>query len=178
VRGEASFESLLKAWQSPQKLEGENAFACENCYRRDADAELRDDQKKVVYTPAICRYSFEETPQCLIVHLQRFSISKLAGRRRKSSFGYGKDHRDVIMPHQFSPSKILCHPAIETDGLYQLKAMVIHEGATAEFGHYIAIVCRGDRWYRISDSSVAPIGQDAALSCTNAYVAFYEYKSA
>ena len=178
VGGEPSLGSLLRAWQRPQKLEEENAFACENCYRRDTNAKEGNDQKKVVYTPAVCRYSFEETPQCLIVHLQRFSISKLAGRRSKSSFGYGKDHRDVTMSHQFSPSNILCHSTTETNGLYQLKAMIIHEGATAEFGHYIAIVCRDDRWYRISDSSVVPIGRDTALSCTNAYIAFYEYKSA
>ncbi|PJF19644.1 hypothetical protein PSACC_00498 [Paramicrosporidium saccamoebae] len=154
--------ALIEAWQRPQKLEEDNAFACESCFKKGVEGRT-DEARKVVYSPATCRYSLDETPQCLIIHLQRFSISKTSGRRRKSSFGYGKDHRDIRLAPRLSIG----------ESSFILVAMIVHEGTTADSGHYIAIVHRDDRWYRISDSSVSLISEAAAHSCRHAYIVFY-----
>lgn len=161
---------LIAHWMSAQELKGEDAFACENCYKRfGATDESCDAKAGVVYSAAVCRHFLSQLPRCLLIHLQRFSLSSLkarsGGRRRRGgAFVYGKDHSSVRLRERLSLG----------ERVYRLRAMVVHEGATAESGHYVAIVARADRWFRISDSSVSPIAAETALACPHAYLVFYE----
>lgn len=182
--GALDLRRLFDLFVQPQKLEDENSFACESCFKNsnsNQDAKI-ENGRNFVYSPAICQYSLSTLPQALIIHLQRFSTTRCGsvGGRKRSSFGYGKNHANVRLPptlnlerwqrgghgstYDFSP----------LDSTYRLKAMVIHEGTTADFGHYVAIVCREGSWFRISDTSVYPISTSAALSTCDAYLIFYE----
>lgn len=159
---------LLGEWTSPQELTGEDAFACENCYKRYGATEGPCDAKTgVVYSPALCRYSLSQPPQCLLLHLQRFSLAnrqRLGSRKKRSALVYGKNHTPVRVREELSLG----------GQEYRLKAMVMHEGTSAESGHYVALVERDGSWFHSSDSSVSPIAREAALASHNAYLIFYE----
>lgn len=149
--------TLVRHWRRSQLLAGGDAFACETCYRSmsakdndpSSDPTAIDHTNKVVYTPASCQYAMERLPRCLLLHLQRFSLHSSPSRRRgirhQQHFSYGKDHRPVVLSLWQSPSLLLGrdHAEGETEERYRLRGMVIHEGGTADSGHYVCIVNYG-----------------------------------
>lgn len=156
---------LLESWRQPQLLTENDAFACEGCYRSIGStsgdvlppgAQKIDHTQRVVYTTASCQYSMERLPRCLLLHLQRFSLhsspARRKGNRQQAQFSYGKNHRDVVLPLHLDPLLLLRGGGEESGapqdtGLrrrYRLKAVVIHEGGTADSGHYVCLVHRDE----------------------------------
>lgn len=172
IESPASIAQLIAAWMEPQELAGENAFACEACFKRTCDGAAKD-SPGVVYSPATCRYRFKRPPPILILHLQRFSLkgTEATGRRRtRRSLSYSKDHRPIRIDPQIQLAQLQ----------YQLQAVIVHEGSSAESGHYIAMVQSpaGDNtdevgWFSISDSSVSSIAAESVYACDTPYILFY-----
>lgn len=152
---------LIENWRQPQLLTEDDAFACECCYRSigargDAlppGVNSIDHTHRVAYTTASCQYSMERLPRCLLLHLQRFSLHpsparRRGGNRQQAHFSYGKNHRDVILPLYLNPALLSVGGgagAFEgnvSERRYRLKAAVIHEGGTADSGHYVCLVHR------------------------------------
>ena len=192
---------LLNFWVLPTKLDGENAFACENCPKTEGSSQ------KIAYRPAIQQFAIEALPPILLFHLQRFIFQGEAHGKRRLS----KDNRHVAAPLildmgpyvsrtkqpadcEGSPTKkssllgslvrrkssVKSSSTLCTEDClpgssfrYELQAMVVHEGGSTESGHYIAIVrSRQGLWIRISDESVRVI-DPRQVPQHNPYLLFY-----
>lgn len=165
--GEPTLVDLLRYWESPAKLEAENAFACEACPKKIPIAE-GEERPKFIYRSATQQFMLSgELPPVLIFHLQRFEMRAI-GRCGVRLF---KDHKSVEIPEFLDLEPFVDHPAADGESLrYRLTAMVIHEGSSSESGHYVAVTRYGDVWWYSSDSQVRPA---SALSYYNPYLVFY-----
>ena len=65
---------------------------------------------------------------------------------------------------------------------YYLTGIIIHEGSSANSGHYTACVRKPnfdhnrDEWYHMDDGSVSKVSENSVLQQKNAYVLFYTRK--
>lgn len=174
---------IIKQWRRSQVLQGEDAFACEKCIKRhEQETPLAETNGKSFYTKATCEYSFCALPQTLTIHLQRFSLPsrtfRLGNKKHNRHFSYTKDSQSLRINEYLEASLLLTSDCredrhIDDETRYRLCAMVIHQGGSANFGHYICMVLRGKRWYRISDTSVCSINEDEVFGCKEAYMLFY-----
>lgn len=58
--------------------------------------------------------------------------------------------------------------------MYRLKSLVVHQGRKSlRFGHYVALVKRGDEWYEINDNNVKKIPSNQ-VNRGEAYLIFFE----
>lgn len=161
---DTSLQDMLAFWARPSQLANENAFACENCPRDD-------DGAKFVYRPATLQSRLKVLPPCLILHLQRFSITGVGKRGIRLS----KDHTHIAIPETIDLAPFLPegHPArVQGGARYRLTALVIHEGSSVDSGHYVAVMRygHGDDWWYASDTSVKRISSPAGY---NPYLVFY-----
>lgn len=153
-----SLTDLLHFWSRPVQLSDENAFACENCAKLAADGTGNN----YIYRPATIQFMLKEVPPCLIIHLQRFSVTGVGKRGVRLS----KNHTHIAIPTELDLSKF------GGTGIYRLSAMVIHEGSSVDSGHYVAVVRYSeDDWWHASDTSVRRL--QGTLSNYNPYLLFY-----
>eukprot|EP01134_Creolimax_fragrantissima_P002707 CFRG2707T1 len=134
---EFSMQSILKA----EELEGENRYRCETCkslQNASRHTELRS------------------LPPVLHLQLMRFvfDMGTLSKRKLFTPLLFP----EVLYPKDFGPTIKLNNPADENIP-YDVTAVLVHQGATAYSGHYVAHVLDiSDRiWYRMSDESVEPL---------------------
>jgi ubiquitin C-terminal hydrolase len=165
--GEPTLVDLLRYWESPAKLEAENAFACEACPRKMSIAE-GEERPNFIYRSATQQFMLSgELPPVLIFHLQRFEMRAIG----RCGVRLCKDHKSVDIPEFLDLEPFVDHAAADGESLrYRLTAMVIHEGSSSESGHYVAVTRYGDAWWYSSDSQVRPA---SALSYYNPYLVFY-----
>lgn len=161
--GELSLVDMLDYWARPATLVDENAFACEHCAKDDPAG------RRWVYQPASKQFFLKQPPQNLVFHLQRFAVSSVGTR----SVRYSKDHTQIQIP----PTLDLAHVALGSAGggqRYRLTGMVVHEGASVDSGHYIAVVRYGGAgpWWCASDTAVRPVPA-TGLDAFNPYLVFY-----
>jgi len=105
------------------------------------------------------RFTIDEAPVVLTVHLKRFSPM---GRKIGHHVEY--DEKLTLQPYmsegQFGPT-------------YSLYGVICHAGGGPNSGHYYAFVkSRDGRWYEMNDESVTPI-HSAPTSKKSAYMLFY-----
>ncbi|TIC73760.1 cysteine proteinase [Wallemia mellicola] len=144
VKGCSNIQESFKSFTALDRLEGANKYKCENC------------KKPVAATK---QFTVHEAPQCLTVHLKRFSPlgQKLNG---SLSFDENLDIQKYMSKGQQSPK-------------YRLYGVVSHYGGSARSGHYIAHVkAPNGRWYEMNDDLVSP--SKPPFGSKNAYVLFYE----
>lgn len=156
-----SLTDLLHFWSRPVQLANENAFACENCAKIESE-KSEGTGNNYIYRPATLQFALKEVPPCLIIHLQRFSVTGVGKRGVRLS----KNHTHIAIPTELDLSKF------GGTGIYRLTAMVIHEGSSVDSGHYVAVVRYGeDDWWHASDTSVRRL--QGTLSNYNPYLLFY-----
>ena len=56
--------------------------------------------------------------------------------------------------------------------MMEVYAIIVHAGGTSWSGHYYAYVKVGDSWYKMDDSHVTRVSEDAVFN-QNAYLIFY-----
>lgn len=161
---DTTLEDMLAFWARPSQLANENAFACEHCPREDETA-------KFMYRPAILQSWLKTLPPCLILHLQRFSVSGVGKRGIRLS----KNHTQIAIPEMIDLAKFMPegHRSRAQAGTkYRLTALVIHEGSSVDSGHYVAVMRYGDggEWWYASDTSVKRISSPVGY---NPYLVFY-----
>lgn len=159
---------LLKFFETPETLTGDNQYRCSAC-----GDELRDAEKRMFVTKA---------PEHFVFSLNRFSFDLATQTRRK------------LLQEVVYPEWIDIHVEDSTSGLsnsvpYILYAVVMHSGQSAEYGHYYAYARHSSPasslqnelapWHRFNDENVAPSSFESFSKITRqfhndvAYLLFY-----
>ena len=120
--------SLLKDYLTPERLDGENQYQCDNCKCK------RDAEKKVLLTSA---------PAHLNITLLRFKYDRATNRRAKVFTG-------VDYPHT------LLLPVGDAEVSYSLFSVVVHSGYSSDGGHYYTWARNSETgaWSLLNDSLV------------------------
>lgn len=200
IEQNSSVSHCLRSISKVERLCGSNKFSCESC------GSLQEAEKRTL---------IKKLPKILVLHLKRFKyFEKLQGYAKLShrvtfpielrvpslvpDFGEEEANFGEVSPPMYfndSPADQSYNSSIaeKTDPIYYLSAMVLHLGATAQSGHYIAFIRSGDKWLQMDDHKVEPVQNiepimNSAYACWNhnpeepqnsasAYILFYERKS-
>ena len=135
VSGHERLESALAATRAPERLDGADAVACSSC---------------AIRTPAIRADVFLALPPVLVLSLQRFVYDAGRGARVKVA-------SPLSFPIRLPASTLLPSDASTSTPTHSLAAVLIHRGAAATHGHYVAHVRRGAAWWRLDDEGVTPL---------------------
>lgn len=95
---------------------------------------------------ALVSHEIVAWPQTVILQLKRFASTSVSAV---------KEFEEVV---DFDEE-------LHCGGLYQLRAVIVHEGTSANSGHYFAYVKRNERWFRGSDMAVRIVSFDDVKSC-------------
>ncbi|CAI2366468.1 unnamed protein product [Moneuplotes crassus] len=149
-----TFEDSMRHYFSSEKLEGENKYDCEKCKQ---------------YTNAIKSISLKDPPLNLIVNLKKFDVN---GAKIKAKIEY---------PHSFNLGDYIKSTGkgsrSKVANMYELYAVINHEGNFSHRGHYNCYVKGFDEtWYRCDDSKIRRIGGQNQTSSEKAYILFYRLK--
>ena len=131
IEQNASITRSLKGFSCSELLCSESKYYCEECCsKQEATKSLR---VKVL-------------PQILVLHLKRFKYMEHVGRFVKLSYR-------VAFPFElklFNTSD----SAVDPDRMYDLTAVIIHCGGSAQQGHYITLVKHRGYWLIFDDDLV------------------------
>ena len=139
------------------------------------------------YGESFKQISFRKLPPVLCLHVKRFEHFPGAGQARKvtSRLQFPLDYLDVgpYMASSVLAQRYHSHGLEEAAGKlrreegeaaskYKLAAVVSHLGTMAG-GHYVVYVCRGAKWFRCDDASIAEVDEAVVRNC-EAYLLFYK----
>ncbi|CAI2361372.1 unnamed protein product [Moneuplotes crassus] len=149
----ATFDECMRYYFSPEKLEGENKYECENCDK---------------YTNAVKSIGLKDAPLNLIISFKRFD-----------KFG-DKIKSDLKYPAKFNLNDYISEPLSRRrissgDKLYELYAVINHEGKNSHCGHYTSFIKSfNGKWYHCDDCRVCKIRNEAPVkNSAKAYILFY-----
>ena len=146
-----SLESLLCTYSEWEKLIQGNEYYCSKC-RTKQPAQRKTE---IVYGPKI-----------LAMQLKRFKVTN------KNNFTtISKLKRKVIFQKTLALPTTLS--SIGMTSKYQLKGVIEHRGETAENGHYVAYVRKGNQWMELDDDKAKPISWNVVAKL-EAYILFWE----
>lgn len=145
-----TLEDALKEFTKTEILTGENKVSCSRCKtKRTATKGLR----------------LATAPSILVTHLKRFAFDpygRLVRLGKKVKFPLNLEIGDYMS----RVNKARPPP-------YELVAVLVHQGVSCEYGHYLAYVKQCGDWYRCNDSSVEIVDVETVLS-QQAYILMYE----
>lgn len=151
--GSVTLEKCFEYFVTEETLDEDNTWRCPNCCE---------------FVCATKKMDLWTAPQCLVVHLKRFSSGEYISH---------KDERLVEYPDELDIGRFIVGPKT-TSTKYQLYGVSEHMGSTAG-GHYTAhaVVSPLDKhtgqWYSFNDSSVSESTTSSAHN-GSAYVLFYQ----
>lgn len=154
-----SVQNLLDYYCSPEKLDGDNQYACDECKN------LSDGERYIDIITA---------PKNLILTLKHFKYDQNYHTRAKLMH---KIHLDETI------SLNLVQPETEKNVIvkYVLYAAVVHSGTSMDSGHYYTYAADfPSRWYKFNDNYVteSSINDLHNLSSPNTpYILFYQMNS-
>lgn len=205
IEQNSSVSHCLRRISKVERLSGTNKFSCECC------GALQEAEKRTL---------IKKLPKILVLHLKRFKYFENIGGYAKLShrvtfpvelrvpslvpdFGEEATARlneddllQVPPPDEedgtYAPS--MQSPTNEhSDPIYYLSGMVLHIGATASSGHYVAFIRSAGSWLQMDDHHVKPLENPESLmsnafGCWNhnpeepqnsasAYILFYERRN-
>ncbi|TRY79895.1 hypothetical protein TCAL_10043 [Tigriopus californicus] len=135
LQGNKTLKDCLEDFTKKEKLQGDNQYFCENCNaKKDATRCVR----------------ISQVPTVLNLQLNRFIFDMQTGQKKKLN-------SVVRFPEQLDMSEYLRKPP--GSQVYTLTGVLMHVGAEANHGHYIAHIqdaCTG-QWYKFSDALVGRI---------------------
>ncbi|XP_020248080.1 ubiquitin carboxyl-terminal hydrolase 21-like isoform X2 [Asparagus officinalis] len=146
----ADADTLKDALESFTKVERieETKFTCEGCKLQV----LMDKQTKIDHAPPV-----------ISLHLKRF---------RNDGVTIDKIDKFVEYPLELDLRPFICYPKEEEQTVYDLYAVLVHEG-TASYGHYYSLVRSSPTiWHRMDDSMVTR-ASEAFVVRETAYILFY-----
>ncbi len=91
----------------------------------------------------------EELGQYIIIHLKRTSYSPF--------YELIKNQNPISFPLKGLTFNAYSINPFTNQGLYDLKAFILHSGEKGGVGHYTGYVRYGLQWYRCNDSSITPV---------------------
>jgi Ubiquitin carboxyl-terminal hydrolase len=146
-----SLSDALCEFTTTELLSGENAVFCRNCEcKRAASKGLR----------------LATAPSILVCHFKRFAYDekqhKLVRLRKKVTFPLRLEIGDFMSKvNQARPPP------------YELVSVLVHQGNSCEYGHYLAYVKHSGLWYKCNDSTIEPVDVQTVLN-QQAYILMYE----
>lgn len=203
IEQNSSVTHCLRRISKVERLSGTNKFSCECC------GALQEAEKRTL---------IKKLPKILVLHLKRFKYFENIGGYAKLShrvtfpvelrvpslvpdFGehmaVNEDDLIQVPPPDEEDGTYAPSPPNATnesaDPIYYLSGMVLHIGATASSGHYVAFICSAGRWLQMDDHHVDTLNNPEALmsnafGCWNhnpeepqnsasAYILFYERRN-
>ena len=98
--------------------------------------------------------SYQETPNMLLIQINRFSVSNLHGRPRKNNHPFGI-YENIKL------------------GLinYTLLGLIEHHGVFIDSGHYVSYIRQSNKWYHCDDKHITET--NLLTSSNNVYLMFY-----
>ena len=98
--------------------------------------------------------SYQETPNILLIQINRFSVSNLHGRPRKNNHPFGI-YENIKL------------------GLinYTLLGLIEHHGVFIDSGHYVSYIRQSNKWYHCDDKHITET--NLLTLSNNVYLMFY-----
>ena len=146
-----SLSDALCEFTTTELLSGENAVFCRNCEcKRIASKGLR----------------LATAPSILVCHFKRFAYDekqhKLVRLKKRVTFPLRLEIGDYMSKvNQARPPP------------YELVSVLVHQGNSCEYGHYLAYVKHSGLWYKCNDSTIEPVDVQTVLN-QQAYILMYE----
>ena len=146
-----TLSDALCEFTTTELLSGENAVFCRNCEcKRIASKGLR----------------LATAPSILVCHFKRFAYDekqhKLVRLKKKVTFPLRLEIGDFMSKvNQARPPP------------YELVSVLVHQGNSCEYGHYLAYVKHSGLWYKCNDSTIEPVDVQTVLN-QQAYILMYE----
>lgn len=151
--GDEHIETLhdaLTEFTKTETLSGENKVHCTKCnMKKNASKGLR----------------LATAPSILVCHLKRFAFDKNGGLVRLS--------KKVRFPEELDMKNYMSNLNRARPPPYELVAVLVHQGRSCEWGHYVAYVKKHGQWYCCNDSSVTPVSFEKVRQ-QQAYILMYE----
>ena len=143
LQGQKTLLSCLDDFLKEEKLEGDNQYYCNGC-------ESKQDATRCV--------RLSQLPPVLNLQLNRFIFDMQTGRKKKlNSF--------VHFPELLEMGSFLRQPRSDTN-TFHLTGVLMHVGAEANHGHYIAHIQEAatGQWFKFSDAHVEKlVGRNTKL---------------
>jgi len=172
-----SLENLLENFTAVEILEGDDAYRCDACCAR-----VKAHKSNVI----------EIAPNILAIQLSRVGMDFFSAGEEAPQ----KNSAAVEFPLELDLTPFMALDALDAaPAVYELYAVVTHEGSTTEDGHYISVVRYGGgdsddggggggsykkedgQWYVCDDDVISPLSVDVVLKQQEeAYLLFYERK--
>ena len=117
-------------------------------------------------------------PPVLVIQLKRFTWSaENGGQKVQTPVEFpitGLDFKEVMSEIVGDDDNLLKYaPQLSrSDTIYDLTAVVNHEGARTTWGHYDCFVRESGRWLHLNDSQLLPL-QESDIQTSKAYLLFY-----
>jgi len=156
----SNLEEALIASCSAQVLAGDDSFNCSKCETR---------------VPALQSLQLVNVSPIIFIHLKRFVYDTRAKltRKLKHFISYPElldlnpyIHKNVLELNQQNYKF--------NDFIYELYAVLVHLGETADNGHIFSYVRSPDNlWYKTNDESITAINLNSVLADTNSYILCY-----
>jgi Ubiquitin carboxyl-terminal hydrolase len=146
-----TLSDALSVFTTTELLSGENSVFCRHCEcKRVASKGLR----------------LATAPSILVCHFKRFAYDekshKLVRLKKKISFPMRLEIGDYMSKvNQARPPP------------YELVSVLVHQGNSCEYGHYLAYVKHSGVWYKCNDSTIEPVDVSTVLN-QQAYILMYE----
>jgi len=136
IKGFNNLEESLDDYFSEEGLVGENQYFCESC------------QKRVDATRCI---KLRSLPPVVNFQLKRYVFLPKTTTKKKISSSFS-------FPGQLDMGKRLSNPS--SSYTYELAAILIHKGTTANSGHYVAHIKdeSNGQWWEFDDETVSKLG--------------------
>ncbi|KAG8646943.1 hypothetical protein MANES_09G043300v8 [Manihot esculenta] len=145
-----SLYKCLEAFLKEEPLGPDDMWYCPSCKRP------RQASKKL---------DLWRLPEILVVHLKRFSYSRIIKNKLETYVDFPVEDFDL--------STYMSHKDSHLCNRYTLYAISNHYGGMGG-GHYTAFVDHGHcRWYEFDDENVSPVSEDR-IKTSAAYVLFYK----
>lgn len=140
----------LKDFTRTETLAGDNKVHCAKCNsKQNATKGLR----------------LATAPSILVCHLKRFAFDRNGGLVRLS--------KKVKFPEELDMKNYMSNLNRARPPPYELVAVLVHQGRSCEWGHYIAYVKNHRQWYCCNDSAVTAVSFETVLQ-QQAYILMYE----
>ncbi|KAF3696943.1 Ubiquitin carboxyl-terminal hydrolase 21 [Channa argus] len=145
--GEVTLRECLDLFSQEEKLDKDNSPMCERCNK---------------HTECTKRLSIQRFPKIIVIHLNRFTISRWSISKSTVYVSFPLNNLD-LGPYG---------PVDSGPVLYDLYAICNHAG-TVNMGHYTACCLDENGWWSYNDPSVTPVSENQ-LHTNQAYVLFYQ----
>lgn len=156
IGGCSSLQRALQAFTAPEMLDAQNKYLCERCKRRSC---------------ATKRLTIHNAPHVLTIQLKRFRANAVRWRDAR------KITKFVEFPDRLSLKPFMSSPSNAHSALYQLYAVLVHQGESTRSGHYYCFVRNANNvWYCLNDSQVSQVAA-ARVMQQQAYILFYSRDS-